>query len=116
MDVESPEVGILKHFDYCVGKNGWQAGYRQEILEKVFRESLEDKDFDANYLEEWGEPESAQRLEKMVRSISAFVANAESKDNPPAEAIDDWLDDLAWLKETFYDGNFDFPWPLDLGS
>ncbi len=52
------------------------------------------------------------RLRKTAESIAAFARNAKRKsDNALARAVSAWEADLAYLKKTFDDGRYDFPWP-----
>jgi hypothetical protein len=49
---------------------------------------------------------------QIARNIAAYCRHAKSA-HPDShhEAIQDWEDDLAWLKRTFFDGQFQFRWP-----
>jgi hypothetical protein len=68
--------------------------------------------FPADYLQGWGQPGSALRLQKMAESIAAFARNAKRNESVDlADAITDWEDDLQYLYETYYVGHFHFAWP-----
>ena len=55
-----------------------------------------------DYLDEWGEPRSKERLMKMANTIAALLRNAKNKVNQPVDAIREWESDLDWLKEKFH--------------
>lgn len=105
-----PQVGLLKHLGYTVGGNGVSRWERQKILRAVFMESVPNVQSQA-YMNEWGMPKSSMRLQKLANSIAAFARNAQRRESPPQEAIQDWEEDLSWLQETFYRGRFRFYWP-----
>jgi hypothetical protein len=64
------------------------------------------------YLNEWGEPKTARRLQKLAESIAAFTRNAKRRNEKNfSKAIQDWEADLAYLKKTYYDNRFSFRWP-----
>jgi hypothetical protein len=109
-DEELPTVGVLKYFGYTVGRNGLEDDQRQEVLTHVFSSSLSSS-LPIEYLREWGNPKSKERLQKMANSIAAFCRNEKRKSNPSELAITDWESDLAWSKKTFYSGRFTFRWP-----
>jgi len=61
---------------------------------------------------EWGEPQTAQRLQKMANTLAALTRNAKRHDlRSYATAIDDWEGDLAFLHERYYVHLFQFGWP-----
>ena len=105
-----PQVGLLKHLGYVVGSNGVGRWERQRILRAVFTESVPNVQSQA-YMNQWGMPKSSTRLQKLANSIAAFARNAQRRESPPEEAIQDWEEDLSWLQETFYRGRFRFYWP-----
>ena len=106
--------GLLKHLGYRVGHNAERRSLRYGILDRAFRLSPIPPNFDFDYREEWGSPESGKRLRKLAETIAAFARNAKRKNNPSLlKAIGDWEADLSWLRQTYYDGRFDqqFDWP-----
>ena len=110
---EWPEESPLKHMGYKVGANGLSRGKRREILEDAYKGDVPNV-FSPEYMEDWGSPDSSKRLHKMARSIASHARNAKKKNTGSMyTAILDWEGDLAWLKETFYDGVYDgsFKWP-----
>jgi hypothetical protein len=105
-------IGMLSHFGYRVGKNGISETTRRSILERIFFERSLPKINSAAYVEEWGQAKTGKRLRKMAESIAAFCRNAKRRNSADmAESVDGWQRDLAWLKEQFYDGRFEFVWP-----
>lgn len=106
------ENGLLKLSGYCVGKTEGKPDLeRRKILNYIFlKDELLDVD-DEYYASEWGEPKSEDRLKKLTNSIASFVRNAKRSSNNMSYAIGDWSEDIHYLKETFYDRWFDFPWP-----
>lgn len=111
-DVDWREHGLLRMSGYHVGKTkGKPEGLRQRILNYIFLEdTLEDVE-DTAYADEWGEPKSSARLQKLTHTIASLVRNAKRNPHDTADAIRDWENDLEYLRETFYDRWGDFPWP-----
>ncbi len=110
-DVFKYEQGLLKYYGYKVGRSGLSHRERWEILDRVFSQPLLEID-NAAYLNEWGEPKSAKRLQKIVDSIAAFTRNAKRRNRRSfSKAIQDWETDLAYLKRNYYDNRFSFGYP-----
>jgi len=110
-DVFKYESGVLRHYGYKVGMNGLSESERWKILDTVFLYPLLQMD-NAAYLSEWGEPNSAKRLQKLSESISAFTRNAKRRNKGScSKAIQDWETDLAYLKKTYYNNRFSFQYP-----
>jgi hypothetical protein len=109
-----PQVGMLGFLGYSVGQNGELRTTRQRILRDLFYKVDLPKVENQAYVDEWGTPESGARLRKMAQSIAAFCRGARRRDEfALSVAIEEWEEDLAWLKTTYYDGKFDrqFQWP-----
>lgn len=105
------EEGLLRHYGYRVGMNGLSESERWEILDTVFLRPLLQMD-NTVYLSEWGEPNSAKRLQKLADSIAAFTRNARRRNKGSfSKAIQDWETDLAYLKRTYYNNRFSFQYP-----
>lgn len=104
--------GMLKYMGYHVGQtNGKSTSARHAILSQVFQRALPPV-FPDEYLDEWGDPETAGRLRKMAETIAALVRNAKRRSNASMiGAIRDWEDDLDFLHEKYYIGKFNFAWP-----
>jgi hypothetical protein len=103
---ESP----LHALGYCVGRNGLPATERRAILRAAFMEQLPQVG-DIQYMAEWGNPNTAERLKKMANTLASNCRNQKKKENRSEEAIRDWESDLAWLRDTFYRGHISFHWP-----
>jgi len=105
------EEGLLRRYGYKVGKNGLSESERWQILDTIFLHPSLQID-DAAYLSAWGEPNSAERLQKLAESIAAFTRNAKRRSRGNfSKAIQDWETDLAYLKRTYYNNRFSFQYP-----
>jgi len=104
--------GALKFMGYKVGEtDGEPVGIRERILREIFSGEIPPV-FPPAYLDEWGDSNSVQRLQKMAESIAAFVRNAKRRRNSKmAAAIRDWENDLEYLYYEFYVEKFHFAWP-----
>lgn len=114
---EWPGVGLLGKMGYKVGKSGKGKYTRRGILHRAFQTEA------GNWLpieeqaEEWGEPRSEERLQKIANSLSAFARNAKRREDPSLEtAISHWVEDLQYLKERFYSPRYSFDWPNIAGA
>lgn len=67
--------GVLSYVGYRVGRNGLSEGVRLQILNCVFHNTLPRVE-SPEYMEEWGTPETSERLQKLAESIAAFTRNA----------------------------------------
>ena len=106
-----PKVSPLKLMGYTVGRSGESVFRREDILRRAFLGPIPNT-FDSEYMAEWGQPRTTERLLKMANGIATFCRNQKREDEVKmAQAIRDWEHDLAWLKRTFYDGQFRFAWP-----
>ena len=109
------EIGLLKHLGYTVGTSkGKPRLQRQTILKRVFELNEIPNFAPSEFVAEWGSSSSARRLKKMAYSMAAFCKNAKRKRRSiMTRAVENWEDDLAWLKIQYYDGKFDkeFNWP-----
>lgn len=108
------EFSALKMFGYTVGKtNGWPTEERHKLLSDFMRMELPavvEREFPGEY----GKPMSAHRLKKVATHI-ANVCSLRTRQDPHANrfAIADWKEDLAFLKQEFYEreGLKFRPWP-----
>ncbi|HOG16217.1 MAG TPA: hypothetical protein PLB96_02640 [Syntrophales bacterium] len=103
------KVGLLRYLGYHVGGKGKLPSERRDILSRALKCYLPVGKLPKYYLQEWGSPQSAERLKKMANSIATFIRNAKIKQKPPLQAIRDWETDLNWLRDEYYNGQF--PWP-----
>ena len=107
------KFSVLEMLGYTVGKTqGLAPAGRKRFLNLFFRNELPgsvEKCFPGNY----GTLGSQMRLLKMANVIAAHTRNAKRNDREKCRfAIEDWEEDLEYLKTTYYDkGRFAFPWP-----
>lgn len=105
------EEGLLKFMGYAVGQLGAYRTRRRQVLDYVFNEKIP-KVQSYDYMAEWGDPSSAKRLQKLANSLATFARNAKCRRTSDMEhAIAEWEEDLAYLKNTYFDGLFSFDWP-----
>ena len=100
---------FLKLMGYTVGAKGRNLQKRRNTLHKAFVENLPRR-ADSNYVEQWGLPKSATRLQKIAERISINITLGSARGNRQ-EAVGHWLEDLKWLKKEYYDGRHTFRWP-----
>lgn len=104
------EEGLLKFMGYAVGQLGAYRTRRRQVLNYVFNEKIP-KVQSYDYMAEWGDPTSAKRLQKLANSLATFARNAKRRRTSDMEhAIAEWEEDLAYLKNTYFDGLFSFDW------
>ncbi len=109
-ETDWPQEGLLSVMGYHVGGSGIGVYSRHEILDSIMLKHVPNVQ-SPEYMQEWGEPKTGTRLKKLANTIASFVRNAKRRTNPPEEAIDDWKNDLAWLKEKYYNNRYRFRWP-----
>lgn len=110
-DVFFYKDGLLSYVGYRVGHEGECLMTRQQTLDCVFHNRLPRVD-SSEYMQEWAEPGSPERLQKLAETIAALTRNAKRRrDVSLAQAIADWEADLKYLYETYYVGRFGFAWP-----
>ena len=109
-DDEWVQEGVLDDNGYHVGNSGKERDERRRILAKVFTTKLNNVT-SLEYMAEWGSPNTGSRLQKLANTIASLARNAKRRNNPPEQAIEDWENDLEWLKNTYYSGRFNFDWP-----
>lgn len=91
---------------YRVGKSrGKKESDRRIILREFFVKATEVKGEDVTEI--WGMPSSGQRLRMMADHLAYLI---DDRQRYP-EAVDDWGADLAWMRNEFYHGHYDFEWP-----
>ena len=65
----------------------------------------------ADYLEEWGQPQTGNRLQKLANTLASLTRMQKRKQRPSDQAIEQWQADLEFLRTSFYVGRYDFKWP-----
>jgi hypothetical protein len=103
------ECSPLAILGYRVGASGVSAMSRRNMLQQAFSEPLPNVG-GPDYMEQWGRPRSGQRLRRIAEQL---LNNVMTHRNRPShvDAVEDWQEDLRWLKETFYKGVYAFHWP-----
>ena len=105
------DQGLLKFMGYAVGQKGAYRNRRQQVLDYVFNEKVP-KVQSNEYMAEWGEPKSTDRLKKLADSLATFARNARRRRSSDMDhAIAEWEEDLKYLKDTYYTDRFRFDWP-----
>lgn len=112
---KAPSEGMLGYLEYRVGRtNGLPDGARRAILDRVVTGTLPIY-WSLDYYEQWCEPGSAARLQKLAETIAALARNAKRRRRSAlADAIAEWESDLAYLKKKHYLPRFGFGWPSTL--
>lgn len=106
-----PQVGVLKQHGYTVGAGSPGEAARRAALSHVFRGPLDPIE-SPEYMEGWGSDQSWTRLHKMAWSIAAFANSRLRRQGGLHDATTRmWSSDLEWLRTTYYEGHFGFPWP-----
>jgi hypothetical protein len=105
--------GMLSLLGYHVGETlPLHPSIRERILEYAFEHHLPPVG-DVAYFREWGEPQSAHRLQKLANTLAALARNAKRRDTAIlARAINEWEQDLIYLYEQYYVRLFHFGWPV----
>lgn len=97
------EIGVLKASGYSVNqKDNLSSADRQAILDIVILlDDLNDID-DREYADEWGEPGSSTRLNKVKYSIKSFIKNAKKVNNRDMNlAILKWESDIVFINNNY---------------
>ena len=104
------ENSPLTIFGYKAGKTGKSKEERLNSLTRVFYADFNANPRLAEFLPDWGGPKSGTRLEKIAERVAMNIDPLSAGGRRP-EAVKDWLEDLEWLRTTFYDGKHTFGWP-----
>lgn len=109
-DADLNEISPLGYIGYSVGKSSTLTkNKRRTILRKAFLE----EDFEELKEYDWGEKQSPKRLEAIARHIASLIRNFRRQDSKNYNAaIQDWKEDLDYLKSEFYDDKYadEFVW------
>ena len=110
---EFNEFSALKMFGYTVGKSGWPKDKRHDFLTDFIEMELPEI-VEETFGDEYGKPNTTDRLRKVANVIAGICSLNVAKNNPNLDqAISDWLTDLDFLKKKYYeDAGLQFvPWP-----
>jgi hypothetical protein len=113
--------GLMSFLGYHVGKTKpvpWSK--RKTILDYVYNEVLPNVN-NPKYMQEWGEPKTGPRLEKLADFLAAKTRTEKSNEASTgydySVAIEQREHDLGYLKVKYYDGQYDrsdrFEWPTE---
>tara|TARA_B100001964_G_C14255700_1_gene612328 strand:- start:293 stop:934 length:642 start_codon:yes stop_codon:yes gene_type:complete len=102
--------GLLSYVGYKVGNDGKSKKVRQNILNCVFYNDLPHVN-SKQYMSEWGDKQTSNRLRKMAEVIATLTRNAKRRDASMNEAIRNWEEDLDYLYNEYYVDKFHFSWP-----
>ena len=102
----------LHAMGYSVGKKGISQRRRRLILQSTYSGALPLVE-SREYMYEWGEPNSGKRLRRIAQQLASNVQMFGRRENAHSyqQAIDDWCDDLEWLKVNYYSRTYRFDWP-----
>ena len=107
------QIGVLAAMGYHVGSKGLDVSSRHKILQNAYITAVPFVEIDN--MKEWNAPKTPWRLKKIAYCLATFAKNAKRRSNSKSywQSIEDWEDDLAWLKRNFYTGIYDskFVWP-----
>jgi hypothetical protein len=114
---EGTEFGAtspLHNFGYKVGtSSGLSERERRTILASFLeaRSLSFDDQSSEDYRSHWGRPRSVQRLFRVASHIR-WLIGWQGKSPFRAQANEEWIEDLGWLKKTFYKpSSHKFKWP-----
>lgn len=113
-DADWPDEGMLKRMGYSVGITGKDETSRRLVLEAIYH-CVELPDLvSQEYVAKWGKQDSSIRLRQIAVTIASLCRNLKRRNVEVGQGVKDWDEDLAWLKQSFYDGKYDndFKWPL----
>jgi hypothetical protein len=105
---------VLIFLGYHVGISGIGTRDRRAVLEYAYAGELP-RVRSVEYMNEWGEPETSVRLRKIAYTIYRAMENGVKRNGKSnmRSAVQDWKEDLKWLKAKFFDGRHcsSFKWP-----
>lgn len=105
---EWTQQSLLRVAGYSVGENAENDRERHQLLAGFYQGHSR---IETDVIAEYGPPSSANRLREMARRIASWIRLHGRQDNYHV-ATSQWHLDLDHLKTNFYDGVYDFDWPL----
>ncbi len=97
LNYDRPEQGVLAALGYHVGHSqGQSSGTRRLILKHVLEGGLP-MIHSATYMNEWGEPNSLKRFEKLVQFLGNMIEGNQMRPNSKL-AVRQWREDLEWVQ------------------
>ena len=90
--------GFLSEVGYTAKRNGPDASTRHEILSEVFHGKLSmPASIQESIAEQWGEPNTTDRLRKIRNTINVALGTQKARSNPSEQAIKKWEEDLLFI-------------------
>jgi hypothetical protein len=111
LTVDWLRVGFLGGLGYKVGRTGCADEERHALLKRAYNLRRLPDVFPHSYRNDWGRPRSSVRLLKIAQSIATFCKLRKRCHNDSQVAIEEWEQDLEWLRITYYEGRYQFEWP-----
>lgn len=108
---ELVEQSPLHVMGYRVGATGLSPFSRRRILESAYRGNLPSV-ADAAYMQEWGFRRTRRRLWRMAYHIAMLIRKNKNQTKLQT-AVDEWSEDLDWMRTTFYKNSMHFDWPFN---
>ena len=99
----------LRLCGYQVGRRGLGQAQRRRLLSDFFRKPLPSI-VEMVHGDDYREPGSEERLQKMANVIASLTRNAKRKEADYSAAIEQWESDLEYLRIKYYVPG-SFPWP-----
>ena len=92
--------GLLSLAGYNVQKNGPLQRERQNLLAKIFYGKVElPSTFSENLSEQWGSPNSIERLRKIRNTINTSLGMQKGRSNTSLQAVKKWEEDLEYIDD-----------------
>ena len=92
--------GLLSLAGYNVQKNGPLQRERQNLLAKIFHGEVElPSTFSENLSEQWGSPNSTERLRKIRNTINTSLGMQKGRSNTSLQAVKKWEEDLEYIDD-----------------
>ena len=100
---ERPDDGMLATLGYRVGSvNGEKTAIRRQILKLLLEQLQLPIVGSPAYTDEWGEPNSSKRYNKLVRFLESQLTNPSNINRPNMEkAMIEWAEDLEWVQTKY---------------
>lgn len=94
--------GMLSYYGYHVGNMGVELSQRRCSLDSILSEEINHDYFNSDYISQWSEPNTIERIIKLAKTIAALCRNAKRSSFDYSNAIIDWESDLSYLKAKYY--------------
>ena len=104
LGAESP----LHRIGYTVAEGRLTKAQRWVLLAEMFRTTREDVFLSEFERRAWGRPQTQQRLYAMAKHISWLIG---FRGGAAPNAAERWREDLAWLKNNYFQRDMKFNWP-----